>query len=71
MYVCKRDLSQECKGSYRDCTDCVLDKIRSEIDDLEVYYDNDYFCGNKDAMYKRNEVLQIIDKYKTEVRKTK
>lgn len=44
----------------------VLDKIRAEIDDLEVYYDNDYFCGNKDAMYKRNEVLQIIDKYSKE-----
>ena len=41
----------------------VLDKIRAEIDELETYYDNDYFSGNRDAMFKRNDVLQIIDKY--------
>lgn len=44
----------------------VLDKIRAEIVELDVLYDNDYFSGNKDAMLKRNEVLQIIDKYKAE-----
>ena len=53
---------------YKDGKSDVLGKIRAEIDDLEVYYDNDYFCGNKDAMYKRNEVLQIIDKYQAEAR---
>ena len=41
----------------------VLDKIRAEIEELDTYYDNDYFSGNNDAMYKCNEVLQIIDKY--------
>lgn len=44
----------------------ILDKIRAEIDELEIYYDNDYFSGNKDPMYKCNEVSQIIDKYRTE-----
>lgn len=43
-----------------------LDKIRAEIEELDRYYDNDYFSGNRDAMYKCNDVLQIIDKYKTE-----
>lgn len=42
----------------------VLDKIRAEIDELEIYYDNDYFSGNRDAMFKCDEVLQIINKYK-------
>lgn len=42
----------------------VLEQIRAEIDELEIYYDNDYFSGNRDAMYKCNDVLQIIDKYR-------
>ncbi|MBP5565380.1 MAG: hypothetical protein J6X45_06645 [Lachnospiraceae bacterium] len=41
----------------------VLDKIKAETMQLDLYYDNDYFSGNKDPMYKCNEVLQIIDKY--------
>lgn len=41
----------------------ALDKIRAEISDLDRYFDNDYFVGNKDAMFKCDEVLQIIDKY--------
>lgn len=44
----------------------ILDKIRAEIEQLETYYDNDYFSGNRDAMFKCNDVLEIIDKYKTE-----
>lgn len=42
-----------------------LDKIkqaREEIDDLYRYYDNDYWSGNKDSMFKCSEVLEIIDK---------
>jgi len=42
----------------------VLEKIRTEIDELEIYYDNDYFSGNRDPMFKCSDVLQIIDKYK-------
>lgn len=41
----------------------VLDNIRAEIDELEIYYDNDYFSGNRDAMVKYNDVMQIIDHY--------
>lgn len=41
----------------------ILDKVKAEIEELDVFYDNDYFSDNKDAMFKRNEILQIIDKY--------
>ena len=44
----------------------ILDKIRVEIAELDIYYDNDYFSDNRDAMFKCNEILQIIDKYKEE-----
>ena len=44
----------------------VLDKIRAEIEELDRYYDNDYFSTNNCPMYKCNEVLLIIDKYKAE-----
>ena len=44
----------------------ILDTIRAEIEDLDIYYDNDYFSTNNCPMYKCNEVLLIIDKYKTE-----
>ena len=44
----------------------VLDKMRSEIEELDRYYDNDYFSTNNCPMYKCNEVLLIIDKYKAE-----
>lgn len=42
-----------------------LDKVkqaREEIDDLYRYYDNDYCSGNKDSMFKCDEVLGILDK---------
>lgn len=42
----------------------VLDKIRAEIEELDRYYDNDYFSTNNCPMYKCNEVLLIIDKYR-------
>lgn len=44
----------------------VIDKIRAEIEDLDRFYDNDYFSTNNCPMYKCNEVLLIIDKYKAE-----
>ena len=44
----------------------VLDKIIAEIEELDRYYDNDYFSANNCPMYKCDEVLQIIDKYKVE-----
>ena len=44
----------------------ILDKIRAEIEELDRYYDNDYYSANNCPMYKCDEVLQIIDKYKAE-----
>ena len=39
MWLCKRDLSNECEGKYKDCTDCILDKIRAElIEEKECAY---------------------------------
>ena len=59
--LCWRDLSKKREGKYRDCTDCVLDKIRAEIADLD---DADY---DYEGYYKAvTDALQIIDKYKTE-----
>lgn len=60
MWLCKRDLSKECEGKYRDCTDCVLDKIRAELHaTAEMHEDGDY--------YLREEWIdEIIDKYKVE-----
>ena len=42
----------------------VIEQIREEINELDTYYDNDYFSGNRDAMFKCNDVLQIIEKYR-------
>ena len=44
----------------------MLDKIRAEIEDLDRFYDSDYFSGNRDSMFKCNEVMQILDKYRKE-----
>lgn len=41
----------------------ILNKIRTEVEDLDTFYDSDYFSGNNDAMVKYKEVLAIIDKY--------
>ena len=41
-----------------------LDRIkeaREEIDDLDRYFDNDYFSSNSDAMFKCSDVLAILD----------
>lgn len=51
--------------AYSDGANDVLDKIRAEIEDLDIFYDNDYFSSNRDAMFKCSDVLQIIDKYRT------
>ena len=45
-----------------------LEQIKAKIEQLDIYYDNDYFSGNKDPMYKCNEVLQIIDKHRADMR---
>ena len=39
-----------------------IKKAREEIDDLDRHFDNDYFSSNNDSMFKRSEVLEILDK---------
>lgn len=58
MWLCKRDLSRECEGKYRDCTDCVLEKIRTEVMNLSD--------GEKPERIWNVDVSQIIEKYKLE-----
>jgi len=61
MGLCRYDVSKKCEGKYKDCVDCVLDKIRTEIADLD---DADY---DYEGYYKAvTDALQIIDKYRTE-----
>lgn len=56
MWLCSRDTSKECEG-YRDCTVCILDKIRAEIDGLLNDEDSKMYAhGVMDC-------LEIIDKY--------
>ena len=63
MWLCKRDLSKECEGKYRNCTDCVLDKIRAEIAEEQ----NDCMVKEQyDTAYGLELALWIIDKYKGE-----
>lgn len=61
MWICKRDLSKECDGNYKDCTNCVLDNILDELMKLQTYK---MFEG-EDAVYVvREDISQIINKYK-------
>ena len=62
IYTVER-LTKEVKAS-AEYHRLVLEQIRAEIEELDTHYDNDYFSGNNDPMYKCNEVLQIIDKYR-------
>lgn len=63
MWLCKRYLLKECRGNYNNCVDCVLDKIRAEIEALEDGITSYY---NDRPWIFKDEVLQIIDKYKAE-----
>ena len=67
MWLCKRDLSKECEGKYKNCVDCVLDKIRAEIEQVSITH---YFEHGEDTRQERivnfDTVMQIIDKYKAE-----
>lgn len=59
MYLCQRDLSKECEGKYRDCADCILDKIRVEVIQMPT------ISLNANDIYKA-DVLSIIKKYMVE-----
>ena len=61
MWVCKRDLSKECEGNYKDCTNCVLDNILDELMKLQTYK---MFEGEDTLYVVREDISQIINKYK-------
>ena len=70
MWLCKRDLSKECKGEYKDCTDCVLDKVRAEI--KEWYWQADKQALAKDPCVVDAMIdlfIRTIKNYKTESEK--
>lgn len=60
MWLCKYDLLKECEMGHKDCVDCVIDKIRAEIEQAAFNDVN----GSKYIFV--NQVDQIINKYKTE-----
>ena len=62
MFLCKYDLSKECKGNYKDCTDCILDKIRVEIE--QNAYPIVHGVNNRENGMTLYGILQIIDKYR-------
>lgn len=67
MWLCKRDLSKECDGKYKDCTDCVLEKIRTEIEQEIIPRNSDQY--DHETMWQNaglRMALKVIDKYKTE-----
>ena len=77
MWLCKRDLSKECEGKYKDCVDCVLEKIRTEILDEAEYayadfdrYKEDILHAEPDELpdddfrYGMERTVEIINKYR-------
>ena len=77
MWLCKRDLSKECEGKYKNCVDCVLDKIIAEIDDEAEYAYADFDVYKEDILHAESDELpdddfrygleraiEIINKYK-------
>ena len=61
MSKCRYDLSEDCNNT--DCLNCVLDKIRAEIEQLPKTYP---FINHIDTYVKEDDVKKIIDKYKAE-----
>lgn len=60
MSKCRYDLSEDCNNT--DCLNCVLDKIRAEIEQTaneEQKHDEKWAIGLRYA-------VKIIDKYKSE-----
>lgn len=55
---CRRELARTIQAIPLD----RIKQAREEINDLDIHFDNDYFSSNRDAMFKCNEVLEILDK---------
>lgn len=67
MSLCRYDTSKPCnnKGtSSRTCLDCVLNKIRAEIDAKFDDRPSNYNHAQRREFY--SDVLSIIDKYRKE-----
>ena len=58
MWVCKRDLSKECEGNYKDCTNCVLDNILADLMKLQTYK---MFEGEDTVYVVRDDVLKALE----------
>ena len=56
--LCSTDLLHTVKAIPLD----KIKKAREKIDDLDRHFDIDYFSGNKDSVFRCNEVLEILDK---------
>ena len=61
MSKCRYDLSEDCNNT--DCLNCVLDKIRAEIEEERNTWDK---LEGANHYYSYNKCLEIIDKYKAE-----
>ena len=55
---CRRELARTIQAIPLD----RIKQAREEINDLDIHFDNDYFSSNRDAMFKCNEVLEILNK---------
>ena len=63
MGKCRYDLSEDCHK--KDCLDCVLDKIKAEIDVARFIDKDTKLCKNANASGLEVS-MQIIDKYRGE-----
>ena len=61
MSKCRYDLSEDCNNT--DCLNCVLDKIRAEIDVARFIDKDTKLCKNANASG-LEVAMQIIDKYR-------
>lgn len=42
----------------------IVDRIIERLEELDVYYDNDYSSGNKEPMLLQKEVLEVLKQEK-------
>lgn len=74
MSKCIYDLSEDCNNT--DCLTCVLDKIRTEISEYGSIWVEYKITGRRDKDIEqlvtdvlkqaKKQVLEVIDKYRTE-----
>ena len=64
MSICRYDFSNDCND--RDCTRCVLNKIRTEIEQKARPNELGGRANGKSIRYGLCMALEIIDKYREE-----